>query len=71
MEEDIAANFAGEASSGRGQGGAVFQSTVPAAMVQAIPFTGRGCLSESEVILLGMDQMPAKITQTAENEDWE
>ena len=40
-------------------------------MVQAIPFTGRGCLSESEVILLGMDQMPAKITQTAENEDWE
>lgn len=71
VEEDIAANFAGEASSGRGQGGAVFQSTVPAAMVQAIPFTGRGCLSESEVILLGMDQMPAKITQTAENEDWE
>jgi len=42
-----------ETASGFSSGGAIVVMDVPISMVQSTPFTGRGCLDESEFILIG------------------
>lgn len=55
ISTEVAGVFAGSGAGGKSKGdvGVVFETVVPADRILSTPFTGFGCLTEGEVIVLG------------------